>query len=107
MKNLACGLLLLALLLMLLPQGIAQGLDGFKLQDEENVPKITAPFIMCHGGVDTTVPLEKDKKFKAVMDANNKVSELHIFDGVGHQLWKVKQDEVFALILKFFAKHLK
>ena len=75
---------------------------------EADVPKITTPFIILHGTDDQTVPVETGKRFKAVMDANNKVSELHIFDGVGHKLWKgEQQDEVFALILKFFAKHLK
>ena len=77
------------------------------LCDEGNVPKITTPFISCHGGDDDTVPLESAKKFKAIMDANNRISELHIFEGIGHGVCKVKAVEVYALILEFFEKHLK
>ena len=88
-------------------QGLGDVSESGGLCDKEIVAKIRTPFIMCHGSIDTTVKPEKVKAFKAIMDANNVIAELHLFEGIAHPVWKQKTDDVFALILEFFAKHLK
>jgi len=77
------------------------------LDTEENVAKIATPFLILHGTADKVVNLDWGKNFKAALDKHKKISEMKVFEGVGHQLPNEKRDEVFALVLAFFEKHLK
>lgn len=82
--------------------GSRGGLDTTK-----NAAKIRAAFIILHGSDDKAVSVDRAKNFKAAMDKHGKTAELKIFDGIGHQLCREKQGEVFELILAFFDKQLK
>ena len=77
------------------------------LDTAANVPKITTPFLILHGTTDQTVNVEWGKAFKAALDAHKKTSEMKLFEGVGHDLPRTRQDEVFGLILAFFDKHFQ
>jgi len=79
--------------------------DG--LDTEANVAKITTPLLVLHGTADTTVKVDLGKNLKAALDKHQKTAEMKLFEGVGHQLPNEKRDEVFALVLAFFEKHLK
>jgi len=76
------------------------------LDTEENVAKITTPFLILHGTDDKVVNVDMGKNFKAALDKHKKTSELKLFEGVGHQLPNERRDEVFPLVLAFFEKHL-
>jgi len=78
-----------------------------RLNTEANVAKITAAFLILHGTDDKVVNVDMGKNFKAALDKHQKTSELKLFEGVGHQLPHEKREEVLALVLAFFEKHLK
>ncbi len=72
----------------------------------ENVSRIKAPFLILQGEQDNVVRPESAKNLKELLDKQGTIAELKMFPGVGHGVIREKTDEVFALCLPFFAKHL-
>ena len=84
----------------------AGGVGGGVRAPVEGVARIKIPFMILHGEQDALVPPEHPRTLKELLDKQGTVAELKMFPGVGHDLVRVKSDEVFALITAFFAKQL-
>ncbi len=77
---------------------------GFPAPVVESAAKIRTPFLILHGGTDTTVPAENSARLQDALNKQRTKNERKVFDGVGHNLHVEKADEVFALIRDWFVK---
>lgn len=67
--------------------------------------KIRIPFLMLHGGNDTTVRPDQSLALKQVLDRNHVPNHRLIADGQGHPVDQTMRDEVFARIREWFTKN--
>lgn len=76
--------------------------------------KGSAPLLILHGSEDETVPVGAAKHLASIVVAAGSPSELHIYDGAGHQFERDSSPpnnaaaaDAWTRTLAFFAKYLK
>ena len=78
--------------------------NGFVVDIRDELPRIQAPTLVIHGAQDR---MESPGGARVLHDALTCEKELHIIEGSGHLLHlDYKKDEVFALLLDWFRRHL-
>lgn len=78
--------------------------EGYAAPSTQAAEKIRTPFLMLHGGNDTTVRPEQSASLKQVLDGNKVPNDRLIADGQGHPIDQTMRDEVFKLIREWFTK---
>lgn len=78
--------------------------DGYAAPSTAAAEKIGVPFLMLHGGNDTTVRPEQSAALKQVLDKNKVPNDRLVADGQGHPIDQTMRDEVFRLVREWFAK---
>lgn len=77
---------------------------GYAAPSNDAAAKIRTPFLMMHGGNDTTVRPDQSAALKEILDHNKVPTERRVFEGEGHPIDQTKRDEVFAEIRAWFVK---
>lgn len=80
---------------------------GFPAPSNEVAEKVRTPFLIMHGSLDRTVRPAQSAALKDILDKNSVPNERRVFEGENHPIDQTKRDEVFGLIAKWFATHLK
>jgi acetyl esterase/lipase len=78
--------------------------DGYAAPSTAAAEKIRVPFLMLHGGNDTTVRPEQSAALKQVLDKNKVPNDRLVADGQGHPIDQTMRDEVFRLVREWFEK---
>jgi len=73
---------------------------------EELVGDISCPLLLLNGADDEKVNIKYPKHFKSLLNRYNKKSQLIIYPGVGHDLLRRNQTEVFEEIFNFFDAYI-
>jgi acetyl esterase/lipase len=76
--------------------------DGYPAPSPTVAGKIRTPFLILHGGNDTTVRPEQSAALKEVLDKNKVANERAVYDGEGHPIDQTKRSEVFARTRQWF-----
>lgn len=79
--------------------------EGFPAPSAAKAEKIRTPFLMLHGGADTTVRPAQSEQLKAILDKGNVANERHVFEGEPHPVDQTQREEVFRRIREWFTKH--
>jgi dienelactone hydrolase len=77
---------------------------GFAAPAPDVAEKVRTPFLMLHGGDDTTVRPAQSDEFKQILDRQRVPNDRLIADGQGHPIDQTMRDEVFRLIRDWFIK---
>ncbi|OYW31016.1 MAG: hypothetical protein B7Z47_02385, partial [Chthoniobacter sp. 12-60-6] len=78
--------------------------DGNAAPSTAAAEKIRVPFLMLHGGNDTTVRPEQSAALKQVLDKNKVPNDRLLADGQGHPIDQTMRTEVFRLVHEWFGK---
>lgn len=78
--------------------------EGYAAPSTAAAEKIRVPFLMLHGGNDTTVRPDQSAALKQVLDKNKVPNDRLVADGQGHPIDQTMREEVFRLIREWFAK---
>lgn len=76
--------------------------DGYAAPSTASAEKIRVPFLMLHGGNDTTVRPDQSAALKQVLDKNKVPNDRLVADGQGHPIDQTMRDEVFRLVREWF-----
>ena len=86
----------------------AGGLSGrpeFPAPTAEVAAKVRAPFLILHGSADTTVRPEASAELKKVLDEQKVPNERQVFEGVNHDINRVRAEDCFRMMRAWFEKH--
>lgn len=78
--------------------------EGFPAPSESSAGKIRTPFLILHGGDDTTVRPGQSESLKRILGTNQVACERVVFEGQGHPIDQTRRDEVFRLLREWFSK---
>ncbi|WP_395744289.1 prolyl oligopeptidase family serine peptidase [Prosthecobacter sp.] len=78
--------------------------EGYAAPSTAAAEKIRVPFLMLHGGNDTTVRPDQSAALKQVLDRNKVANDRLVADGQGHPIDQTMRDEVFRLVREWFEK---
>jgi dienelactone hydrolase len=79
--------------------------EGYPAPFEKAAEKVRTPFLMLHGGDDTTVRPAQSEALKRILDKNRVPNDRLVADGQNHPIDQTMRDEVFRLIREWFTKN--
>jgi predicted esterase len=79
--------------------------EGYPAPTPSRAERIRTPFLILHGGADTTVPPERSASLQSILERNKVPCERRVWEGVGHALPNERSDEVLAAMRAWFLKH--
>ncbi|WP_395737803.1 prolyl oligopeptidase family serine peptidase [Prosthecobacter sp.] len=78
--------------------------EGYAAPSNAAAEKVRVPFLMLHGGNDSTVRPEQSAALKQVLDKNKVPNDRLVADGQGHPIDQTMREEVFRLVREWFQK---
>lgn len=78
--------------------------EGYPAPTAEVAKKIRVPFLILHGEADTTVPVDRSERLKVVLDENKVENERKTYPGIGHELHRAEEKDVYAQIKAWLIK---
>jgi dienelactone hydrolase len=66
--------------------------------------RIRTPFLIFHGGADTTVRPFQSAALKEILDRNHVPNERHVFEGENHPIDRTRQEDVYTGMREWFAR---
>lgn len=79
--------------------------EGYPAPAPSRAERIRIPFLILHGGADTTVPPERSASLQLILERNKVPCERRVWEGVGHALPNERFDEVLTATRAWFLKH--
>ena len=85
--------------------GGISGRPGLPAPSAEVAAKVRTPFLILHGSIDRTVRPMASEQFKVILDRNGVANQRQVFEGVDHDVQRVKAEECLREMRVWFAQH--